>query len=268
MTTEEPNKSATPSNILVPQDQKTLSKPLPQGLQQYWLTSTQVYHSVSNPTPSFSSYAAGPYFYPHMLANQAYNLSLQHDSLHDLRKLTNHPVVARDFSPIEKQQSDTMFANGKVAQKQIDSIQNHKAVQVAHKQIDIFQNHKAVHGSKDAALQDLDSGTALNASGNILLNEEEENETERQEDEIRKKRMRESNRLSVRRTRVRKKECDDLHEHVDGLKHECSSLRKEIMSISEICHQFSEENNSLQEDLIHLFGKESIADLLDSKNSA
>ncbi|XP_045832187.1 G-box-binding factor 1-like [Trifolium pratense] len=83
-------------------------------------------------------------------------------------------------------------------------------------------------------------------------------------DDIRKERKRQSNRESAKRSRMRKQqECEELCKKIDTLKDENSVLTQRLVALSEECMELTNENDSIQEELITKYGRESIEDLLD-----
>ncbi|KAK7310362.1 hypothetical protein RJT34_07827 [Clitoria ternatea] len=58
------------------------------------------------------------------------------------------------------------------------------------------------------------------------------------------------------------KECEELHTNAEILKDENSLLRQRLIRLSEECMELSNENVSIQEELVELYGPESVADLL------
>ncbi|KAL5070874.1 hypothetical protein RYX36_021761 [Vicia faba] len=82
-------------------------------------------------------------------------------------------------------------------------------------------------------------------------------------DDIRKERKRQSNRESAKRSRMRKQqECEELCKKIDTLKDENSALTQRLVTLSEECMELTTENNSIEEELIKMYGADSIADLL------
>ncbi|KAK2399757.1 G-box-binding factor [Trifolium repens] len=84
-----------------------------------------------------------------------------------------------------------------------------------------------------------------------------------EDDDIRKERKRQSNRESAKRSRIRKQqECEELCKNIDTLKDENSVLTQRLVALSEECLELTNENESIQEELIKKYGRESIEDLL------
>ncbi|KAL2946318.1 hypothetical protein AAZX31_20G007000 [Glycine max] len=103
--------------------------------------------------------------------------------------------------------------------------------------------------------QDLETGLDASDANAQLVNLEK--------DEIRRERKRQSNRESARRSRMRKeKECEELHKQMEMLKDENSVLTQRLKSLSEECLEICNENDAIEEELIKMYGPESIADLL------
>ncbi|CAL0318621.1 unnamed protein product [Lupinus luteus] len=115
--------------------------------------------------------------------------------------------------------------------------------------------------NEDPGEQNQDLGTCLNPTTSISPQF-----FKLEDDAIRKERKRQSNRESAKRSRMRKqKECDDLHRNMDILKDENSKLTQMLMMLSEECMELTVENDSIQEELVEMYGPESIADLLPMK---
>ncbi|KAK7274090.1 hypothetical protein RIF29_15162 [Crotalaria pallida] len=185
---------------------------------------------------------AGSYFGNFMLPNQASGTPLPYGFLHDPRRFSNNPLVPRDF-PSTKQQCNAMIGNGKfygsgfVFGYLIDEVSRSNSTE-----------------------QNQNWGTCLKATGSIAQFSKQE------EDEIRKERKRQSNRESAKRSRKRKQqECEELRRNMDVLKDENSKLTQRLMRLSEDCLEVSTENDSIEEELVKMYGPESIADLLPMK---
>lgn len=138
------------------------------------------------------------------------------------------PDTNNDFPSTKKQQCNVMLGNG------------------------MFQ--------VNSTEQNQSTGTGLNASGsNAQI-------SKREEDEIRRERKRQSNRESAKRSRIRKQqECEELHRNVDILKDENSKLIQSLKRHSEDSLELSNENDSIEEELVKMYGPESIADLMSMK---
>ncbi|AES65701.1 hypothetical protein MTR_2g045630 [Medicago truncatula] len=81
-------------------------------------------------------------------------------------------------------------------------------------------------------------------------------------DEIRKERKRLSNRKSAQRS---KKECEEQCQKINTLKDGNSVLTQTLAELSEKCLELTNENDSIEEELVKEYGPESIADLLHMK---
>ncbi|MED6196654.1 hypothetical protein PIB30_049399, partial [Stylosanthes scabra] len=124
------------------------------------------------------------------------------------------------------------------------------------------QKCNVMPGNENSTKQNKDTIAVLNASGSIVQLAKLE------DDEKRKERKRQSNRESAKRSRLRKqKECEELHGNMESLKDENSSLTQTLVRLSEECLDLSNENDSIQEELVKMYGAESIADLLPMKPS-
>ncbi|KAK7308530.1 hypothetical protein VNO77_42142 [Canavalia gladiata] len=103
-------------------------------------------------------------------------------------------------------------------------------------------------------------GMGLNASG------ADAQLAKLEKDKIRKERKRQSNRESAKRSRIRReKECEELYENMGILKDKNSLLTQRLVRLSEDCVELRNENDSIQEELVQIYGPESIADLLPMK---
>ncbi|KAL1338907.1 G-box-binding factor 1 isoform X2 [Arachis hypogaea] len=124
------------------------------------------------------------------------------------------------------------------------------------------QKCNVVSENVNSRKQHKDTMAGLNASASVAKLAKLEN------DEIRKERKRLSNRESAKRSRLRKqKECEELRGNMDNLKDENSSLTHMLIRLSEECMDLSNENDSIQAELVKMYGAESIADLLPMKPS-
>ncbi|XP_027360936.1 G-box-binding factor 1-like [Abrus precatorius] len=285
MGTEKSNTFGTPYNM-VPED-GTLGAP-------QWTTSMQAYNgSESTPIPILSQHGAGSYMSLYMWPYQASSTLLQSDALHDPSKLSSKPTVAGDaalafsemvYNTFGEQNMNSM--NGCARNLQPESLitdksrENENESSTPQDSRDVV-SRSATNGSKGSQDKDRDTnndfpsakklqsnstelnhnfGTGLNASGtNAQL-------AKLEKDEIRKERKRQSNRESAKRSRIRKeKECDELHNNIRILKDENSLLTQRLVSLSEDCMELCNENDFIEEQLVEIYGPESIADLLPLK---
>ncbi|KEH40780.1 putative transcription factor bZIP family [Medicago truncatula] len=120
MRKEESTPFGRPYNFMAPQDDQTPNKPM----LPHWTTAMQAYYNPgSTPSPFYNHpLAAAPYLYhQYILQNQANNVLLQRDALHDPVRLSNKPHVvvedaAKAFSEMvhrnfgQKNQDFNLFA--------------------------------------------------------------------------------------------------------------------------------------------------------------
>ncbi|KAL2946317.1 hypothetical protein AAZX31_20G007000 [Glycine max] len=293
MGTQKSNMFDAPFKYMVPEDKEIPDRPLP----SHWTPSMQAYNtSGSTPSPFLNQQAAGSHMPLYMWVNQVNNTLLQSDALHDPRMLSSKPTVAGDAvlafseivhrtfgeqnlnsikkcarnlqpkslitkesrengskSSIMKTNRDGVLcseANGNKGSPDEDHITND------------FPSTKKQHcnlmlenASSTKLNQDLETGLDASDANAQLVNLEK--------DEIRRERKRQSNRESARRSRMRKeKECEELHKQMEMLKDENSVLTQRLKSLSEECLEICNENDAIEEELIKMYGPESIADLL------
>ncbi|XP_039686054.1 G-box-binding factor 1 [Medicago truncatula] len=87
-----------------------------------------------------------------------------------------------------------------------------------------------------------------------------------EDDERRKERKRLSNRKSAKRSKIKKqKEYEEQCQKINTLKDENSVLTHTLTELSEKCLELTDENDSIEEELVRMYGPESIADLLHMK---
>ncbi|KAL5192967.1 G-box-binding factor 1 [Glycine soja] len=263
MGTQKSNMFDAPFKYMVPEDKEIPDRPLP----SHWTPSMQAYNtSGSTPSPFLNQQAAGSHMPLYMWVNQVNNTLLQSDALHDPRMLSSKPTVAGDFPSTKKQHCNLMLENGDVGQNTSPHTQHNKGAGGCNEgspkrlQLRQFSNTNNLPSHHSAASstklnQDLETGLDASDANAQLVNLEK--------DEIRRERKRQSNRESARRSRMRKeKECEELHKQMEMLKDENSVLTQRLKSLSEECLEICNENDAIEEELIKMYGPESIADLL------
>ncbi|KAH1188700.1 G-box-binding factor 1 [Glycine max] len=174
--------------------------------------------------------------------------------------------ITNDFPSTKKQHCNLMLENGDVGQNTSPHTQHNKGAGGCNEdspkrlQLRQFSNTNNLPSHHSAASstklnQDLETGLDASDANAQLVNLEK--------DEIRRERKRQSNRESARRSRMRKeKECEELHKQMEMLKDENSVLTQRLKSLSEECLEICNENDAIEEELIKMYGPESIADLL------
>ncbi|KAJ7967353.1 G-box-binding factor 1 [Quillaja saponaria] len=243
------------------------------------------------PTPMQASYnsepfhyAAAPYFYAYMTGNQAYGASQHYNSPNAFRLFNAHPDVSKVTSvtspekeeriPHEKDIDSVKKRVGTLEPTVFENIQSREIGSgssvsrddeiVAQRPVSV-QNVDVIHVKRESGLHDvtarrnemnLNSGMNLNKSGakRILKKVESEMKTERRKV---------SNRESAKRSRQRRvEEYDKLEAAMNDLKNEGSMLKKKLVRLSQDCLELSNENNSIEANLISRHGQESISDIL------
>ncbi|TKY69146.1 G-box-binding factor 1 [Spatholobus suberectus] len=299
MGTQKPNMFDTPYKYMVSEDQETLDKPLP----SHWTPpSIQAYNNFgSTPTPFFNQYAAGSCMPLYMWPNQANSTLLQSDALHDPKMLSSKPTVASGdavlaFSEIvhrtfgEQNPNSIKRCARNLQPKSLitkESRENGSKSSILKTTRDGMLC-SATNGNKGSPDEDHDTNNdfpstkkqqcilMLENASSTKLNQNLETGLDAfgtnahlvklEKDEIRKERKRQSNRESARRSRMRKeKECVELHKKMETLKDENSMLTQRLKNLSEECLEMCNENDAIEEELVKMYGPESIADLLPMK---
>ncbi|KAL2560158.1 hypothetical protein AAZV13_20G006100 [Glycine max] len=268
MGTQKSNMFDAPFKYMVPEDKEIPDRPLP----SHWTPSMQAYNtSGSTPTPFLNQQAAGSHMPLYMWVNQDAVLAFSEivhrtfgeQNLNSIKKcarnlqpkslITKESTENGSKSSIMKTNRDGVLcseANGNKGSPDEDHITND------------FPSTKKQHcnlmlenASSTKLNQDLETGLDASDANAQLVNLEK--------DEIRRERKRQSNRESARRSRMRKeKECEELHKQMEMLKDENSVLTQRLKSLSEECLEICNENDAIEEELIKMYGPESIADLL------
>ncbi|XP_004498193.1 light-inducible protein CPRF3-like [Cicer arietinum] len=293
---EESNTFGRPYNFTGPNDETPNKPTLP-----HWTTSMQAYYNRgSTPAPFLNQFAHGPYLYqhPYMWLNQANNALLQCDPLHDPAKLSNKPhppegaalafqqIVLRNYGD---RNSDwkKLFGRNSQPESSITGESREYGNQSSARKNDWAGTSMSVaSGSKRSPDEDQDDSKndftiSKKQKSNMTTGDEnssgltqnvgkvaKESDADAQlkntdDDDIRKERKRQSNRESAKRSRIRKQqECDELCKKVDSIRDGNSALTQMLVKLSEECLELTNENDSIEEELIKRYGPESIADLL------
>ncbi|XP_014520625.1 G-box-binding factor 1 isoform X2 [Vigna radiata var. radiata] len=293
MGTQKSNMFDTAYNYLVPEDE-ILDKPT------HWTPSMQAYNnSASTPIPFLYQHAAG-YMPLYMWPNQANSTVLQSNVLQDPMKLSNKPTVSEDavlaFSEIVHRTFGEQNLNSikKCARNLQPKSLIPKESRGDGSKSSILKNNKdrvlcsEAYGNKGSLHEDLVTANdfpstkkqhcnlVLENASSIQLNQDLETGLDAigtntelvklEEDEIRRERKRQSNRESARRSRMRKeRECEELHKKMEILKDENSMLTQRLKSLSEECLEICNENDAIEEELVNMYGTESISYLLAMK---
>ncbi|XP_027913266.1 G-box-binding factor 1-like isoform X1 [Vigna unguiculata] len=295
MGTQKSNMFDTAYNYLVPEDQEILDKPLP----THWAPSMQAYNnSASTPIPFLYQHAAG-YMPLYMWPNQANCTLLQSDVLQDPMKLSSKPKVSEDavlaFSEIVHRTFGEQNLNSikKCARNLQPKSLIPKESRGDGSNSSILKNKDRVlcseaYGNKGSLHEDHDTANDFPSTKEQYCNLMLENASSTQpnqgletgldaigtntelvkleKDEIRRERKRQSNRESARRSRMRKeRECEELHKKMEILKDENSVLTQRLKSLSEECLEICNENDAIEEELVKMYGTESISYLLAMK---
>ncbi|KAE9595379.1 putative transcription factor bZIP family [Lupinus albus] len=278
---EETNSFDTPYRLLMPQDDA-------------------FDNSGSTSTSFLNPHATSSYFSNYALPEQGNGAPLQYGFLHDAKRLSNNPIVSRDAALVfpeklrgtfDENNADSMkFFDGNLRPDTLKFKESRKKCNISsipkndkdgislsgtsgsketlgegHDTNNDFpltakQQYTVMLGNANSIEQNQNSGNCLNTTSSSVQF------SKLGEDEIRKERKRQSNRESAKRSRMRKqKECDELHRNMDILKDENSELTHLLMKLSEECLELSTENDSIEEELVEMYGPESIADLLPMK---
>ncbi|XP_019430373.1 PREDICTED: transcription factor HBP-1a-like isoform X2 [Lupinus angustifolius] len=282
MGTEESNSFDTRYRLLMPQD--------------------DAFDNSGSTSSSFlKPHAASSYFSNYALPKQGNGTPLQYGFMHDVMTLSNNPIeVSRDTalvfpeklrgtfdennvdsmkffagnlrpdtlkykesrnkcnrSSIPKNDNEGMSLSGTSGSKESPGEGHGTNIDFP---LTVKQQYTVMLGNANSSEQNQNSGTCLNTTNSSVQF------SKLGEDEIRKERKRQSNRESAKRSRMRKqKECEELHRNMDILKDENSELTHLLMKLSEECLELSTENDSIEEELVEMYGPESIADLLPMK---
>ncbi|WJX16891.1 hypothetical protein P8452_06872 [Trifolium repens] len=295
---EESNPFSRPYNFTMPQDQ-TPNNALPHwstSMQSYYnpgSTPTPFYNQFA---------AGPYLYHPYMWQNQANNALLQCDALHDPARLSNKPHVAEDaalaFAKVvhrnlgERNPDFNKLFSGNLHPLSLTSGVSRECgnQSSAPKDDKDGASTSAASGSKRSSDENQDdtnkdfplskkqksdliigdenpSGLTQNLE-TVVKESDADVEADAQlkyteDDDIRKERKRQSNRESAKRSRIRKQqECEELCKNIDTLKDENSVLTQRLVALSEECLELTNENESIQEELIKKYGRESIQDLL------
>ncbi|XP_019430374.1 PREDICTED: G-box-binding factor 1-like isoform X3 [Lupinus angustifolius] len=260
MGTEESNSFDTRYRLLMPQDDGAPNKPL----LTHW-TPVQAFDNSGSTSSSFlKPHAASSYFSNYALPKQGNGTPLQYGFMHDVMTLSNNPIeVSRESrnkcnrSSIPKNDNEGMSLSGTSGSKESPGEGHGTNIDFP---LTVKQQYTVMLGNANSSEQNQNSGTCLNTTNSSVQF------SKLGEDEIRKERKRQSNRESAKRSRMRKqKECEELHRNMDILKDENSELTHLLMKLSEECLELSTENDSIEEELVEMYGPESIADLLPMK---
>ncbi|XP_058761424.1 G-box-binding factor 1-like [Vicia villosa] len=295
---EDFNPFGRPYNFIAPQDQ-TPNQSMPPhwstNMQAY-------YNSGSTSNPFYNPLAASPYMYQqYMWQNQANNALFHRDALNDPARLSNKPHVAKDpalaFSGTARRNvgegnSDfnKLFIGNSLSLITGDS-REYGNPSSAPKNDRDGTSMSVPTGSKRSPGEEQEgtnnvlplsmtlkpnmiigdenpSGLTQNLETLVKESDADENaDTQLKilegDDDVRKERKRQSNRESAKRSRMRKQqECEELCKKIDTLKDENSVLTQRLVTLSEECLELTNENNSIEEELVKRYGSESIADLL------
>ncbi|CAK8570871.1 unnamed protein product [Lathyrus sativus] len=294
---EEFNPFGRPYNFMVPQDQ-TPNQPMP----PHWSRTMQAYYNPgSTPNPFYNPLAAGSYLYQqYMWPNQASNALLHYDALNDPSRLSNKPqdatlafseMVCRNMGEGKPDFNKLFTGNSQPLSLITGDLREHGNTSSAPKNARDGISMSVPSGSKRSPGEEQESTNNLfpssltlkpsmiigdeNPSGltqnleTLVKESDADADTQLKNmegDDIRKERKRQSNRESAKRSRIRKQqECEELSKKIDTLKDENSVLTQRLATLSEECQELTNENNSIQEELIKRYGSESIADLLRMK---
>ncbi|KAK7407750.1 hypothetical protein VNO78_09802 [Psophocarpus tetragonolobus] len=266
----------------------------------FWLEPNVLAYNYSGttPTPFLNQNAVGSYMPLYMWPNQANSMLLQSGALHNSRKLSSKPTVSGDaelaFSEIvhktfgEQNLNSTKNSARNLQPKSLitkESKENGNKSSMLKADWDGVL-YSEVNGNKNGSPDEDHDATnncpstkkqhynlMLENESSIKLNQDLETGLDvsgtnaqlvkLEKDEIRRERKRQSNRESARRSRMRKeKEREELHKKIEILRDENSMLTKRLKSLSEECLRICNENDAQEKELIKMYGRESIADLL------
>ncbi|KAF7840921.1 G-box-binding factor 1-like isoform X1 [Senna tora] len=205
----------------------------------------------STETPFMNSCTPGFSIPPYIWANQEYSTSLQY-----------HPIVSEDFALTTSEREKSIFI-----EKKMDST---KSCNGNLKPESIISKKSRENGNGHSLTKKARDGPFLRASESL---EEDHDSDDTNNDFLTKKQQCDmvvangNTAEKVDDTAINSKlqELKELEKSVDNIMRENSSLKKKLMSLSKDCVELAHLNDSIEKELIEMYGSELIADLVAAK---